>query len=70
MRKNFFLEHPVFSIVISIVIFIIGSIGLAMLPVDQYPEIVPPGCQDNGFISGSRCHDCDTGCGNSDRAGT
>ena len=42
MRKNFFLEHPVFSIVISIVIFIIGSIGLAMLPVDQYPEIVPP----------------------------
>lgn len=69
MRKNFFLEHPVFSIVISIVIFIIGSIGLAMLPVDQYPEIVPP-VVDNGFISGSRCHDCDTGCGNSDRAGT
>lgn len=42
MRKNFFLEHPVFSIVISIVIFIIGAIGLMMLPVDQYPQIVPP----------------------------
>lgn len=42
MRKNFFLEHPVFSIVISIVIFIIGAIGLVMLPVDQYPDIVPP----------------------------
>ena len=42
MRKNFFLEHPVFSIVISIVILIIGSIGLTMLPVDQYPDIVPP----------------------------
>ncbi len=42
MRKNFFIEHPVFSIVISIVIFVIGGIGLALLPVDQYPEIVPP----------------------------
>ena len=42
MKRNFFLEHPVFSIVISIVIFIIGGIGLAMLPVDQYPQIVPP----------------------------
>ena len=41
MRKNFFLEHPVFSIVISIVILIIGGIGLTMLPVDQYPDIVP-----------------------------
>ena len=35
MKKNFFLEHPVFSIVISIVIVILGAIGLAMLPVDQ-----------------------------------
>lgn len=42
MQKNFFLEHPVFSIVISIVIFIIGGIGLMLLPVDQYPDIVPP----------------------------
>lgn len=42
MKKNFFLEHPVLSIVISIVIVIIGSIGLLMLPIDQYPAIVPP----------------------------
>lgn len=42
MKKNFFLDHPVFSIVISIVILIIGTIGLLMLPVDQYPDIVPP----------------------------
>lgn len=42
MKKNFFLEHPVFSIVISVVIFIIGIIGLRLLPVDQYPQIVPP----------------------------
>ncbi|MDE6310506.1 MAG: efflux RND transporter permease subunit [Muribaculaceae bacterium] len=42
MKKNFFLDHPVFSVVISIVITIIGGIGLTMLPVDQYPDIVPP----------------------------
>lgn len=42
MKKNFFLDHPVFSIVISIVITIVGAIGLTLLPVDQYPDIVPP----------------------------
>lgn len=42
MKNNFFLDHPVFSIVISIVISILGAIGLMMLPVDQYPQIVPP----------------------------
>ncbi len=42
MKKNFFLRHPVFSIVISLVILIVGLIGLQLLPIDQYPEIVPP----------------------------
>ncbi|MDE6277358.1 MAG: efflux RND transporter permease subunit [Muribaculaceae bacterium] len=42
MKKNFFLDHPVFSVVISIVITIVGAIGLTMLPIDQYPDIVPP----------------------------
>ncbi len=42
MKQNFFLEHPVLSVVVSIVIVIIGTIGLMMLPVDQYPDVVPP----------------------------
>ena len=42
MKRNFFLDHPVFSIVISVVIVIVGTIGLLLLPVDQYPRIVPP----------------------------
>ena len=42
MKRNFFLDHPVFSIVISIIIVIIGAIGLALLPIDQFPQIVPP----------------------------
>ncbi len=65
MKRNFFLEHPVFSIVISIVIFIIGGIGLAMLPVDQYP----PGGQDNSLLSRSGCPDSDTGRSHTHRTG-
>lgn len=42
MKKNFFLDHPVFAVVISIVIVILGTLGLVLLPVDQYPRIVPP----------------------------
>ncbi len=42
MKKNFFLRHPVFSIVLSVIILIIGIIGLKLLPIDQYPDIVPP----------------------------
>lgn len=42
MKSNFFLDHPVFSIVISIVITLVGCIGFVMLPIDQYPPIVPP----------------------------
>ena len=39
---NFFIDRPVFSAVISIVIVIVGIIGLTMLPIDQYPQITPP----------------------------
>ena len=42
MKRNFFIDHPVFSMVISILITIVGIIGLTLLPVDQYPQIVPP----------------------------
>ena len=42
MKSDFFIDRPVFSIVISILIVMIGAIGLVMLPVDQYPQIVPP----------------------------
>lgn len=42
MKVSFFIDRPVFSAVISIVIVIVGIIGLTMLPVDQYPQIAPP----------------------------
>ena len=42
MKSHFFIDRPVFSMVLSIVIVIVGIIGLTMLPVDQYPQITPP----------------------------
>ena len=37
-----FIERPVLSTVISILIVILGIIGLVSLPVEQYPDIAPP----------------------------
>ena len=42
MKISFFIDRPVFSIVLSILIVILGFIGLLMLPIDQYPQITPP----------------------------
>ncbi|WP_455658064.1 efflux RND transporter permease subunit [Phocaeicola sp.] len=42
MKLDKFINRPVLSTVISILIVILGVIGLATLPVTQYPDIAPP----------------------------
>ncbi len=42
MISKFFIEHPIFSSVISIVIVIAGAVAVGVLPVAQFPEITPP----------------------------
>ncbi len=42
MRLDNFIKRPVLSTVISIVIVILGVIGLVSLPIEQYPNIAPP----------------------------
>lgn len=37
-----FIERPILSTVISVLIVIFGVLGILMLPVSQYPEIAPP----------------------------
>lgn len=48
-----FIERPVLSTVISILIFILGILGLATLPVEQYPEIAPPTVQVTANFTGA-----------------
>ncbi|PWJ42857.1 efflux RND transporter permease subunit [Sediminitomix flava] len=42
MNSSYFIDRPVLSSVISILIFLVGLISLKLLPIDQYPEITPP----------------------------
>ena len=42
MKLDRFINRPVLSTVISILIVILGLIGLATLPITQYPDITPP----------------------------
>ncbi|MDP4203850.1 MAG: efflux RND transporter permease subunit, partial [Bacteroidota bacterium] len=48
-----FIERPVLSTVISIVIVVLGIIGLYMLPVEQYPNIAPPTVRVSTAYSGA-----------------
>ena len=41
MFSKFFIERPVLSNVIAIIIVLIGTVALTELPVSQYPEITP-----------------------------
>src|SRR3984957_2520959 len=39
---RFFIDRPVFAIVIAIVIVILGLVAIPNLPIATYPEVVPP----------------------------
>ncbi len=40
--SKFFIDRPIFAAVLSIVIFAAGLISIPMLPIGEYPEVVPP----------------------------
>lgn len=53
MKSDFFIDRPIFSTVISIVIVLVGLIGLFLLPIDQYPQIVPSVVQVSASYPGA-----------------
>ncbi|MCK9271379.1 MAG: efflux RND transporter permease subunit, partial [Bacteroidales bacterium] len=50
---KFFIDRPVFSTVISILLVILGLLGLERLPVTQYPDIAPPTVQVSASYPGA-----------------
>ncbi|KAA0694158.1 multidrug efflux RND transporter permease subunit [Halopseudomonas laoshanensis] len=40
--SRFFVDRPIFASVLSIIIFVVGLISIPLLPVSEYPEVVPP----------------------------
>ncbi len=53
MNTGLFIERPILSTVLSLLIVILGIIGLAMLPIEQYPEITPPVVKIGASYSGA-----------------
>ena len=53
MKLDKFINRPVLSTVISILIVILGVIGLATLPVTQYPDIAPPTVSVRAIYTGA-----------------
>jgi hydrophobe/amphiphile efflux-1 (HAE1) family protein len=50
---NYFIERPVFSTVISLVILLAGALAGLNLPIAQYPQIVPPQVQVSTSFPGA-----------------
>lgn len=53
MLSKFFIERPIFATVISIIITLSGLLALRFLPIDQYPNIVPPLIQVSASYTGA-----------------
>ncbi|MCM0019340.1 MAG: efflux RND transporter permease subunit [Tagaea sp.] len=50
---HFFVDRPIFAIVVSIVMVILGGIAFVALPVSEYPEIAPPTIQVTAAYPGA-----------------
>ena len=53
MISRFFVDHPIFANVIALVTIIIGVVCIKVLPVAQYPEVVPPTIQVSARYPGA-----------------
>jgi multidrug efflux pump len=54
---KFFIDRPVFAIVIAIIIVILGSVAIPNLPIASFPEVVPPSVQITANYLGSNALD-------------
>jgi multidrug efflux pump len=54
---RFFIGHPVFAMVIAIVIVILGAVAIPGLPLASYPEVVPPVVQITTSYLGGNSQD-------------
>lgn len=53
MISNFFIDHPIFASVISIIITFAGIVAVINLPIEQYPNITPPLIQVTTYYPGA-----------------
>ena len=53
MFVKYFIERPIFSIVLVVIIVLIGVFSLYKVPLAQYPNILPPMLRISGFYPGA-----------------
>ena len=51
--SSFFIDRPIFASVISIIIVVTGLVSIPLLPISEYPEIVPPTVVVSGQYPGA-----------------
>ena len=51
--SRFFIERPIFAVVLAIVIVIAGGVTINTLPVSQYPDVVPPTVEVSAIYPGA-----------------
>ena len=54
---KFFIDRPIFAMVIAIVITLVGAVAIPSLPVATYPEVVPPVVQITAVYRGGNSQD-------------
>ncbi|KTD52464.1 putative multidrug-efflux system transmembrane protein [Legionella rubrilucens] len=53
---HFFIDRPIFATVISIIIVLVGGLSYFNLPVEQYPQVVPPTIQVTASYPGANAN--------------
>jgi multidrug efflux pump len=51
--SRFFIDRPIFAAVLSIIIFAAGLISIPLLPIAEYPDVVPPQVEVRAFYPGA-----------------
>jgi hydrophobe/amphiphile efflux-1 (HAE1) family protein len=51
--SRFFIDRPIFATVVSIIITVAGLLSLQVLPISEYPEVVPPTVQVRAVFPGA-----------------
>jgi multidrug efflux pump len=50
---KFFVDRPIFAAVLSIIVFLAGAIAIPILPISEYPDVVPPTVQVRAVYPGA-----------------
>lgn len=53
MFSEFFIKRPIFATVVSLIIVLAGLVSMTVLPIEQYPNIVPPEIQISATYPGA-----------------